>query len=355
MKNSIKHLVTLLVLISLNACTTTQKVVIKTMEPSQVNLANEIKNVGVINNSQSTNTISNGWSIDQQVDRQDNWLSQKGAKAALEGLAQELKKDERFSEVKLLADTKFEQDSFLNSNATVKWDKIEAFCNENDLDILFSLAHYYMDSKVSVKNSKMTSQNMMRDKTQVKAQEITLETLVENGWKIYYPKYQLIIDEFTYKEEFVSKAKGINPSEALKAMQFRRDSLIQKGALAGETYGKRLKPVERDIYRSYYVKGSESLKAASALMNAGDTSGAQGLWFLDLKSDKAKTRAKACHNLAVTSELQGELEKALEWAFKAKNNLQNKDSEMYIAELEYRLTLASLLQAQQNYALKLSR
>ncbi len=354
MIKSTKHLVTLLVLISLTACTTTKKVVIKTIEPSPVNLANEIKNVGVIDNSQSISAISNGWSIDQQVDRQDNWLSEKGAKAALNGLVQELKKDERFSEVKLLSDSTVKQD-FLNSDATINWDKIESICDENQLDILFSLAQYDMDSKISVKKSKMTSQNMMRDKMQVKAQEVTLETLVENGWKIYYPKFQLIIDEFTFNEEFVSKAKGINPSEALKAMQFRRDSLIQKGTLAGNFYGKRLKPVERDIYRNYYVKGSESLKNGAALMNVGDVSGAQRLWFHDLKSNKTKTRAKACHNLAVSSELQGELEKALEWAFKAKNNLQNKDSEMYISELEYRLTLESLLQAQKNSSLKLAR
>ena len=355
MNNYLKYIIALLLLINLSACNSTQKVVIKAVEPSPVNLANDIKNVGVINNSQSISAISNGLSLTQQVDRQDDWLRKKGATAALQGLVQELKKDERFSEVMLLSDASAEQVGFLDSDATVKWDEIESICDENKLDILFSLAHYDMDSKVSMKKSKMTSQNMMRDKTQIKGQEITLETLVENGWKIYYPKYQLIIDEFTYNEEFISKAKGINPSEALKAMQFRRDSIIHKGKLAGNTYGKRLQPFERDISRTYFVKGSEGFQEARELLNSGDITGAERLWFLDLKNNKAKIRARACHNLAVSSEVQGNLEEALEWAVKAKNNHANKDSELYIAELEYRITKENLLEAQQFGATKLSR
>ncbi len=353
--NFIKHLIALILLINISACSSTQKVVIKAVEPSPVNLANDIKNVGVINNSQSISAISKGLSLNQQVERQDNWLRKKGATAALQSLVQELKKDERFTEVMLLSDVSVEQAGFLNDDATVKWHEIESICDENKLDILFSLAHYDMGSKVSLKKSKIASQNMMRDKTQINGQEITLETLVENGWKIYYPKYQLIIDEFTYNEEFVSKAKGINPAEALKAMQFRRDSIIQKGKLAGNTYGKRLQPFERDIYRTYFVKGSEGFQEAGELMQAGDITDAQRLWFLGLKNDKAKIRARACHNLAVSSEFQGNLEEALEWALKAKNNHANKDSEMYVSELENRITKENLLKAQQFSIVKLSR
>lgn len=86
------------------------------------------------------------------------------------------------------------------SSEGISWKKVEALCKENKVDAIFSLSHYDTDTKISLRKKKILQANMLRIKEKVKGNEITLETLIENGWRIYNPQNKQVIDEMVLQK-----------------------------------------------------------------------------------------------------------------------------------------------------------
>jgi len=139
-------------------------------------------------------------------------------------LFQKLLKDSRFQSVNILDSIPQELMNFEMENDSISWAMINDICKTYDVDAVFSMSFFDTETKVSLKKTSMMQPNLMRVKVKVKAQEITLETLIENGWRIYYPKGKKIIDEFVLNNQIVSTGKGENPWEAYRAIEGRRDT-----------------------------------------------------------------------------------------------------------------------------------
>jgi hypothetical protein len=315
------------------------------MEPAQVDLSDKIVRVGVLNSDDKHKEVDLGIGIEHLVAIEDQWLIKKGQDAALDALVLELQKENRFEVETLDALENDLGESGVDSSA-VSWAEIKSICEKHQIDALFYLTHFDAETEVSLKKTKMEQLNMMREKTKISAQEITLETLIQNGWRIYDPFLEEVIDEFTYSQQIISKAKGSDPVAALRAIGSRRDSMLSKGRQTGNSYGERFKPYEHEILREYFVKGTDKLVKAGKSMAIGNLSQAAELWEEEVNNPKAKIKGRACYNLAVGMELKGDLEQALEWASKANQSLNDKNSMKYLRDLEKRKSQETILQAQ---------
>jgi len=65
-----------------------------------------------------------------------------------------------------------------------------------------------------------------------------------------------------------------------------------------------------------------------------------------IENKNLKIKGRAYHNLAVGSELDGNLERALEWAIKSNENYQDKNTATYIQDLEHRIAQEQHLRKQ---------
>ena len=332
-------------LLLLASCGSTRQVTISTMEPAQVDLSNKIVRIGVLSRVEHQEKPNFGEGIDRLVAIEDQWLITKGQDAALNALVEELRKDNRY-EVQSLEASENGIERFDNNSDDISWDKIKVICEKHDIDALFSLTHFDAETQVSLRKTKMEQLNMMREKEKIPAQEITLETLIENGWRIYDPFLEKIVDEYSYNQQIISKAKGVDPVAALRAIGSRKDSIVSNGTLVGNSYGERLKPHQRKILREYFVKGTDKLVQAGKSMASGDLLTATELWKEELNNSKTKIIGRACHNLAVGMELGGDLEQAMEWASKANENLNDKGSQSYLTELESQISQQTIVNAQ---------
>lgn len=332
-------------LIVLASCSSTQLVTINTMEPAKIDLSNKILRVGVLNGVGYIDKSIATKGIDRLIAIEDQWLISKGQDAAVHALVEELKKDSRF-EVEALDAFEDGTDKIeINSNE-LSWKEIKAICDKHNIDALFSLTHFDAETSVSFKKTKMEQVNMMREKESVSAQEITLETLIENGWRIYDPTLGVIIDEYTDNQQIVSKAKGTDPVAALRAIGSRKESMLSKGKLTGNSYGERLKPSEHKIIREYFVKGTNKLIQAGKSMSDGDLKSATALWKEETSNSKSKIKGRAFYNLAVGEEIGGDLHQAIAWATKAKESLNDKGSQSYLSELENLLIEQMIVEGQ---------
>ncbi|MCW5515328.1 DUF6340 family protein [Muriicola sp. Z0-33] len=347
-KHALKYISIVLCAV-LTACSTTHQLSINTVEPAPVDLAHNIRRIGIINSSIASERAEYKDRLDQILSSEDQELVKQGTDAALNGLFQELVKDSRFEKILLLENVPEVMKGIHPIPDQRSWTTIEELCRKHDVDAIFSLAFYDTDTKISLKKTKMEQRDLMRDYVEVKAHEITLETLIENGWRIYDPQHKEVIDEFTFNDQITSTAKGISPIRALRAITDRKDAVLDKSMDTGSAYGSRLQPSKQVIYRDYYINGTESLEQADILAQKEDFEGATELWKKDITHSSSKIRARACYNLAVYQEYKGDLSKAMEWASKSYEHAKSKSTQHYIEALENRITQQELLAQQMAY------
>lgn len=341
---SIIQFIVLLLLIS--GCKTSQMVTVYSLEPAPVELSNNIKRIGIINEVQATPDNSQIESLDSFIAATDLQWSKEGEEAAIAGLFGELLKDQRFDTIIILENTKEFQQKEYAIEEDIPWKALKELCDTNELDAIFSLSFYETDTRVTNKKSTMEELDLMRIKSMVSAREITLETLIENGWRIYDPFEKKVLDEIRINEELVIQAKGENAMHALQAMTFRSDSLLLKSRGSGSSFGMRLKPYNKPIQREIYIKGSDNLTNAKEAIQKEDWLEAARLWQLDIDHEKAKIRAMACHNMAVLYEIKNDLSKAMEWAILAKSHAEDKNHTAYLEALKVRSVQNSLAEQQ---------
>jgi len=333
-------------LIIIISCSPTKQIVLQTMEPSPVHISKKIKKIGIINRSLLQDVEEDETGLNRIVAAEEQWLSEQGRDAAPTGLFDELLKDSRFQSIKMLDSVPQALLNFDTGNDSISWESIEKICQSQNVDAIFSMSYFDAETTVSVKKTSMLQPNLMRVKVEVPAQEITLETLIENGWKIYYPYSNEIIDEFVFNGLVVSKGKGTNPIEAYKAIEGRKDTLVEQSKSAGSNYGLRLLPYEHNVERSYFVRGTDNLDLAGQLIENGDFLGASLLWKKEVDNPNPRIAGRACYNMAVINEINGDLSSAMEWATKSDRDYDNKEALKYINLLKYRSTQNQILEQQ---------
>jgi len=334
------------ILISLASCTTTKELTITTIEPSPVDFTNQIRKIGIVNSSKSSFVKSYSTRIEQLIVMEERWLAEKGTEAALKGLFDELAQDQRFDTIRILDKLPEGATDFGTRPGIATWNKIAAICEENGVDAIFSLASHDTETSFSLKKTKMDQFDMMRDRSEVAAQEITLETLIENGWRVYDPKQRILLDEFTSNDQIVASAKGVSPVEALQAIDKRRESLLEQSKSSGSSYAQRMQPKKLDVQRAYYTTGSANLKLANTKIQEGAYQEAARLLEEEVSNPKVRISSRACYNLAVLSEFKGDLKAAQSWAIKSYNLLKEDATFDYMTTLERRQAQSDVLQIQ---------
>ena len=316
------------------------------MEPAAIDLKQNITRIGIVNSTlpESRNTNTDG--IGQRISKEDRVLSEKGQNAAILGLQEALGKDGRFDTVLFIDNAPKALRGLGTSPGQEVWQSISRICESQDLDAIFALASYDTETHIKVKKTSYLALDMIRVQNKIRGHEITVETLIENGWRIYEPSTQTVLDEFVFTGEIVSKGHGKTPARALENLGSRYDEIVLRSREDGSKYGARLRPVERKIVREYYIKGSPGLEEAHVYAVDQDWEKAVPLWEKDVHSAKSKIRSRACHNMAVLNEYQGKLKEALVWARKADESFSTRSSKAYVSILESRQQKQNLVNSQ---------
>jgi len=333
-------------LLVLASCSATKEYTISAMEPASVDLATTITKIGIINESNTAQRSEYHTRIEQILSARDHQLEQDGIDAAISGLFDELVKDQRFDTVQLIQTEVNNSKGLGNTAETISWDAIKEICDANGVDAIFSLAYYEADTQVSVKKKTIKEQNMLRQYEKVQGHEITLETLIENGWRIYDPYNQQVIDELVFNDQITSTGTGTNEVDALYDISDRREAVLDQSKNSGSSYGLRLLPQEQDVLRDYMVRGSQKLVEAKKLAAEDNWQAAVALWEQEVANENPKIKAKACYNMAFHSEMNGKYEEAMEWILKANTYDENKYTLTYIDVLKNRIAQNIIVEEQ---------
>jgi hypothetical protein len=121
-------------------------------------------------------------------------------------------------------------------SASLSWAIVKRLCEENQVDVIFSLALYDTDTKVDYKITTMKLPNSLGIDVDVLAQEVALVTNVVSGWRIYDSHTKVVIDECSHIKNMMFRGKGINPMKAFEAIADHNETAQEYSRNLGIAY-----------------------------------------------------------------------------------------------------------------------
>lgn len=333
---------------ALCSCGSTNVLTMNVAEPAPVDIGPNIKKVGIIDRSLPSKKNEALDKIDKILSAEGKNLDKEGARESVTGLYDALKKNDRFTEVKIIEDTDIRSPGLGIFPAALSWQTVEQLCKVNRVDAVFVLSFYDTDTKVDYKTSTTQVANPLGIKIPALMHHATINTLIKNGWRIYDPENRHILDEFPIYESMVLTGKGINPVTAIETIAGRKEAVLQLSRDIGNAYALRLLPYSIRVSRDYYVKGTDNFKIAKRRAQTGDWDGAAELWYREVSNPKRKIAGRAHYNMAIIHEINGDLEAAVEWASKAYTDYKDKRALQYLNILKYRINSNRELHQQMN-------
>ncbi|HEX3767256.1 MAG TPA: DUF6340 family protein [Puia sp.] len=333
-----------LIILSCYSCSSTNLMSLSVLKPAPVSIPANIKTVALVNRSKAATESQTLDAIHKALSLESNDLQQAGANGSMRGLKDELMKNTRFTEVKPL---NMDLRSFGAGifPTPMQWDSVEKICRESNTDALFSLELFDTESKLNYSASP-TQVNLGVTSLPAIAHQVNMATSVKTGWRIYDPSTRTILDEYILGEDISASGSGINPAVAASSLIGRKEAVTDVGIKAGEAYADRILPYWIRVSRDYFVSGNDNFVMAKRKAQAGNWDGAAELWLQETKSADGKLAGRACYNMAIISEINGDLDGAIQWAQKSYENYNIRLALHYLNILKNRQRQNELLKSQ---------
>ncbi|MGC1515676.1 MAG: DUF6340 family protein [Maribacter sp.] len=330
----------------LTSCASTNNLTMSVTEPADIHLSTDITKIGIINRSVPSEANKVVDQLDKILSLEGLHLDRLGAEAATVGLSDELSRDNRFDVVQLIQEGEAQKKGLGVFPAALSWEVVEQICAENNVEVLFSLEFYDTDTTADLQIATLSIPNNLGVNVTVPGHRITLNTVIKNGWRVYDPVHKRLLNEVVTNDFVTSRGEGINPVKAIEAVMGRKEAVLAVSDAIGNSYGLKIKPLRRRVTREYFVRGSDNFIVAKRRAQAGNWEGAADLWEQDLNHAKPKVAGRACYNMAIINEINGNLNEAIEWASKSYADYNTPNALRYINILKNRVVDQRVLENQ---------
>ena len=313
------------------SCSSTNLMSLSVTEPATVSLPPNAKTAAVVNRSLAADDSRTVDAIHRTISPESKDLQAAGAGASLAGLTDALIRSNRFDSVKKLSNLDLRSYGAGVFPVYLSWDTVEKICRENHADVLFSLELFDPGSTVGLNIANFV-------------QVLNMKTQVKTGWRIYDPNTRTILDQFFIYRDL--NCQGGNFLTVSSAQLGRKEAVIRASNRLGEDYATRVTPYYLRVSRFYYIRGSADFSVATRMARAGDWASAARIWSDATKTPSRKVAGRACYNMAIISEINGDLNGALQWARKAYEVYRTPYALEYVNILQQRQTNDAVLRSQ---------
>ena len=317
-----------------NSCSSTNLMSLSVNEPAPVSLPPNAKTAAVVNRSRAADDSRTVDAIHRTLGLESKELQAEGAGASMTGLTDALIRSNRFASVRALDNLDLRSYGAGVFPVTMSWDTVEKICRENHADVLFSLELFDAGSKVGLNVANVVALG----------QGSSVKTQVRTGWRIYDPSTRSILDQYVICRDLAFQ--GANILATGSALLGQKEAVIKAGNHAGEDYATRIIPYSLRVSRFYYVRGDGSFIVAKRMAQAGDWDQAGKLWQGETNNPSKKVAGRACYNMAIISEINGDLGGSLQWAKKAYEVYRTPFALDYVNLLQQRLNNEAVLKSQ---------
>lgn len=332
--------------ISLLSCSSTNLMTLRVTEPAPIYLESKGKTVGIINRTEPSKDTKTLDEIDKILSLEGKKIDAEASQRIISGLQTELIRNNGFKEVKIVEDSSVKNSGLDIFPAALSWETITKMAQQNNIDYLLELSFLDTDTKVDYKTTTSQASAIGGLKIPIIEHQATVNTIIKNGWRIYDTQNKIIVDESVLHKGVTSVGRGINPARAIEAIVGRKESVLDLSYKNGQEYAFKTLPYNIRVSRDYYVKGTLNFEIAKRKAQSGNWDGAAELWAKEVNNTNPKIAGRACYNMAISSEINGNIEKAIEWAAKSYSDYGDKLALRYINVLKNRAHKNNILNNQ---------
>jgi hypothetical protein len=322
----------------------TNLVFIKVIDPACVTVPGYVKTIGIINRSVPSESSKALNRVHLFNTAEGAAMSTEGSAECMRGLKDALMENTRFTNIVILDSIDMKCQAIGLFNSPLSWDEVDAICKKNGVDAIFVLELFDTEMKISSLPPPIPGPGMA---VRLLTMQVNLNTTVRTGWRIYVPRDRFIPDAYTYTNTVTHTGAGNSIAAATESLIERKEAVKQAANKAGHGYACRVMPFWITVTRDYFIKGNYSFKMAMRKARTGNWDGAAELWEKETHNRKNKIAGRACYNMAIIGEINGDLDKAIQWAQMAYEDHGTRLALKYIDQLKYRKNEKIRLQSQQ--------
>jgi len=281
------------------------------LEPAQVALPASVRRVAVLDRSRPGN-VGEGvlGTVEGLFTGEAIGADRAAGRAATEEVINVLISSPRFDAV-VAADSAGEVDSSVFAK-TLDWSVGRRLAEAAGADALVSLEVLDSDSYLNEEIQRVETEDENGNPRAERLYVFTRNTEIKTVWRVYDPFQNQILDQavdFVWADSWSSQ--GEDRSEALSRLPAQGNSVEMVARALGDAYGRRIAPHYLSVLRSWFPGGSDAMKRAADLARADAWLDAGGIWRSIYSGDPdPKLRARAAYNLALTAEMNGQLDAA---------------------------------------------
>ena len=302
-----KFIQMLVVVLLSSACA--PKVAIQVLEPSHVTAPNHIQTVAFVDRSRvdGAGEMVLG-AIEGLLTGEAIGADNSGRDEAEKGFREVFGETPRFDLV-LPGDVNVDG-GFFDKN--MNWKVARRLCKSAGCQGIVALESFDSDSVVKTKMKKREKQNEAGKKVYEKYWVAERRTNVNTSWRFYDIKNKVVIDDLKgWSNANTFRYEGRTEDAAVSQLPSQRRTIDNQGYAAGVDYARRVAPFYVTVYRTIYTRGDPNLKASKDYVKTENWKEANAYWAKAAMSDKAKIRGRALYNMAVSKEVDGDLDGAL--------------------------------------------
>jgi hypothetical protein len=284
-------------LLILSSCVSFEKFSIEVYKPSQLNLAPNIKKVALISRNLKyvNDTLQNYQVKNHHLIKDKIWFNSDSLaiQTCLDSLSGQLLAQNRFDSVWTLPVNTFPKNRVKEIKpATSEWYK--AISRKTGADALILLDMFSCFYSLTNDNPNPT-----------------VNVVTSNIWSVYGAKEQRIIDRFTQVDTLYWDELDENGQYKKLRMPDKKSAIALAAEVIGENYSKHILPAWTKVDRTIMkISDSEFQKAAKLAQN-NKWEEADAIWQNNSDSKSKLKRVTALYNLALASEMNGNIDQAI--------------------------------------------
>ncbi|MGY3089760.1 hypothetical protein ACVWYF_002808 [Hymenobacter sp. UYAg731] len=225
---------------------------------------------------------------------------------------------------------------------------VQDLCHRTQVDGLVVLEAFDSDMALTHTNGTRTVKDKEGKDHQVPTVHVEMVMKIVSGFRTYGAAQGFVLDQARQEEQLVFTGNGDNYPAALRQLPSPEECIRRVAQRAGDGYARRIAPSYIDLNRDYFTTAKKDalMKQAAVRADAEDWQGAATLWQQAAKNLNPKIAGRAFYNLAVASEVRGDLPGAIDWAKKSAYTCNNGQAKNYLRVLNDRLRAQELVQEQ---------
>ena len=225
---------------------------------------------------------------------------------------------------------------------------IQALCRRTQVDGLVVLEAFDSDMALAHSNGVRTLKDKEGKEYQVPTVRVEMVMKIVTGFRTYGAAQGFVLDQARQEDQLVFTGEADTYPAALRQLPPPEECIRRVAQRAGDGYARRIAPSYVSLTRDYFTAAKKDalMKQAALRAESEDWQGAEALWQQAARNLNPKVAGRAFYNLAVASEVRGDLPGAVDWAKKSAYSCNNGQAKNYLRVLNDRLRAQELVREQ---------